>query len=391
MKKILIISPTPVYPVTSGNRARILEMCNYLFESNHEVHFWYIKVEGGDQIRMSEYFKGNFIAFDVDQKYTKSLIKKFAEKLVVLYKKFDTNLFFRNVFYGIVHNIDVDFLFTNMLSNRILDCANKTIFNTVIVEYIFLSKALEYFPKSVLKIIDTHDKFTDRYKIFLNNNQTPSWYSVYKKDEAKALNRAHIVWAIQNQEAEFFKSISKSIIKTIPCFSNKINHIPSFNYHSVLFVGSDNLINKVSILNYIENIHEKLVLLNPNYLLIVAGSVTKYINQSSKSITLISSYEENKDIYKLSNIVINPVLYGTGLKIKSFEAILYGKLLVTTEEGSKGLEDVFNGLDNALIKINDYNSMLEKLDQLLKNQELIERHLKKLPVPKIQTQISFEE
>ena len=48
------------------------------------------------------------------------------------------------------------------------------------------------------------------------------------------------------------------------------------------------------------------------------------------------------DYYKNIDIAINPVLYGSGLKIKTVEAIAYGIPLVTTRIGAQGLLDQSN-------------------------------------------------
>jgi glycosyltransferase involved in cell wall biosynthesis len=45
------------------------------------------------------------------------------------------------------------------------------------------------------------------------------------------------------------------------------------------------------------------------------------------------------DYYKSIDIAINPVLYGSGLKIKTVEAIAYGIPLVTTSVGAQGLRE----------------------------------------------------
>ena len=43
--------------------------------------------------------------------------------------------------------------------------------------------------------------------------------------------------------------------------------------------------------------------------------------------------------YRQAAVVINPVPYGSGLKIKSVEALAFGKCLVTSQAGVSGLED----------------------------------------------------
>lgn len=56
-----------------------------------------------------------------------------------------------------------------------------------------------------------------------------------------------------------------------------------------------------------------------------------------KRIHFIGFRESLEECYRAVDIVINPVRYGSGLKIKSVEALAFGRPLVTTPEGASGL------------------------------------------------------
>jgi glycosyltransferase involved in cell wall biosynthesis len=45
------------------------------------------------------------------------------------------------------------------------------------------------------------------------------------------------------------------------------------------------------------------------------------------------------DTYRRAAVVINPQRFGTGLSIKSVDALLHGRPLVTTASGARGLEE----------------------------------------------------
>jgi glycosyltransferase involved in cell wall biosynthesis len=71
------------------------------------------------------------------------------------------------------------------------------------------------------------------------------------------------------------------------------------------------------------------------------GSIVKEFQHIQQSDVLLQGFQEDlRDCYVNLDIVINPVYYGAGLKIKSVEALSYGLPLVTTEEGASGLEDL---------------------------------------------------
>lgn len=60
-------------------------------------------------------------------------------------------------------DIPYDGWYINGLGEQIALLCSRHNIDTVICSYIFQSKLLEYVPAYVLKIIDTHDMFTDRY------------------------------------------------------------------------------------------------------------------------------------------------------------------------------------------------------------------------------------
>jgi glycosyltransferase involved in cell wall biosynthesis len=59
----------------------------------------------------------------------------------------------------------------------------------------------------------------------------------------------------------------------------------------------------------------------------------------SPSLSKGRSFPTPGEYYKSIDIAINPVLYGSGLKIKTVEAIAYGIPLVTTSAGAQGLHE----------------------------------------------------
>ena len=67
--------------------------------------------------------------------------------------------------------------------------------------------------------------------------------------------------------------------------------------------------------------------------------------------------------YRQLDIVINPVRYGSGLKIKSVEALAHGLPLVTTREGARGLVH----LDGKALAIADTDTDFAKAIDSLTN------------------------
>lgn len=73
------------------------------------------------------------------------------------------------------------------------------------------------------------------------------------------------------------------------------------------------------------------------------------------------------DIYSRIDMLINPVRFGSGLKIKTVEALANGRPLVTTSEGARGLADAHG---SALLIADDATSFIDALDTLLNSRAL---------------------
>jgi glycosyltransferase involved in cell wall biosynthesis len=57
----------------------------------------------------------------------------------------------------------------------------------------------------------------------------------------------------------------------------------------------------------------------------------------------LGNLESLKDAYACATLVINPVKFGTGIPVKTIEALGYGKPVVATPAGIRGIERDFDG------------------------------------------------
>lgn len=347
MHKILIISPVPTHPQNAGNRSRIFTICDYIKKHGHELSFFYINKEKGDSVAMIEYF-GDSNYFEYSSNSTlKSNLKKifilnwfFSKVRQIISSRLINKLIPENL--DLKYNRLIDDYYDFNIDLFIKENLVKNKYTHVIVEYVVYSKALDNFDYSVVKIIDTHDVLSNRYELFLEQNKIPQWYSLFPNEEAKGLNRADIILAIQNKEQHYFESISNKkvfvlghITKILLAQKNIDNSIST-----IVFVGSDNKINIDGLNHFISTIFPKIVDELKSVRLLVAGTV---INRKTEiiehpNIVYHGKYKTNVEIYSLADVVIIPITYGTGLKIKTIDALSSGKAIVTFDEGISGLD-----------------------------------------------------
>ena len=325
-KRILVISPTPTHPSISGSRVRICMMISRMKALGHCVHFLHIEREPGDQVQMKNAWGKNYHKLSY-QLPKKSLFQRIRKKLKVL-----VNSESRYVF-------DIDDWWDDATNGSIESMSKQYHFDVVIVEYVFFSKALKCFPQGVLKVIDTHDIFSDRHQIYLNKGVTPQWFSTTKKGEKKALDRADLIIAIQDEEGDIFKQLTSKPVKTIGHF---VKLKPPGDYilsRKILYVASKNPINVQSIEWFISEIFKKIRRAVPDSELIMAGNICEIIPDVD-GLTKLGLVDNLESVYESAGVVVNPMLYGTGLKIKNVEALGYSKPLVTSPVGADGLEDM---------------------------------------------------
>ena len=74
-----------------------------------------------------------------------------------------------------------------------------------------------------------------------------------------------------------------------------------------------------------------------------------------------------KMIFLDASVVINPLQFGTGLKIKSIEALAMKRPLVTTPNGATGLEE---WADRAFLCARTHDEFAEAIIQIFKSNEL---------------------
>ncbi|OKH40342.1 hypothetical protein NIES2101_35030 [Calothrix sp. HK-06] len=357
-KKILIISPTPSHPQDAGNRARIYNLVLNLQKLGHDVHFLYIPHDTSDDHLMRQAWgsKLYFLPLIKLEHRKRSLVKRIIRKLMCSLSRYPT------------YPEAIDDWYDDSINKFLVKLQKQVKFDVVIVEYVFFSKALKYFAKGVLKIIDTHDIFANRQEMYQKNGLEYFWYSTTAKHEAKGLRRADLIIAIQQEEEEYFKSIVEKRVITVGHTvslrrpEKKLTK-PNLN---ILYIASNNENNIHGISYFISEVLPKLRAKLPDVQLLIGGKISEVIKYVDGCINL--GYIDNLDeVYNTADIVINPILFGTGLKVKSIEALGQSKVLVTTLEGAKGLEA---GANKAFLIAKDADEFTHYLIEVFTNPTL---------------------
>ncbi|MDK9710949.1 glycosyltransferase family 4 protein [Acidaminobacter sp.] len=326
--KILMISPCPMHPSNQGNRARVRSLCHAIQLAGHEVDFLNVIMEAGDTdkdrlfVGDSHYHSVEFNFNEAPLSIVRRFVKKFTDRQFMFYV-----------------NNGLDDYCSIKTVNFVKDLDQVRGYDVLWVEYIFFSRILEHFGCEKLKVLDTHDRFTDRYKLYIQNHMPYRWFSVSGEDEKKALLRADVIIAIQEEEGRIFEHLIEGQRRvSVIGHHVTLSKLPLSNPKAMLFLASGNDLNIMTIQHFIKEIFPMVRREVSDAELIIAGSVCNHLQVEAAGIRMIGIVETLETAYAMADIVINPISKGTGLKIKNVEALAFHRALVTSSNGAEGLD-----------------------------------------------------
>ena len=317
--QILVTSPIPSHPQNHGNRARVFSLCKTLQNRGYAIHFVYGGLEGlseEQELAMRECWEHVYIVQP----------KKGARKQSR-----------RN------HHLIDDWYVPEVsdITARILSIWK---IDYCLANYVWFSRWLDDVPASIPKYLDTHDMFADRHKRLRADGMEPSWYNTTKREEAKALKRADCVLAIQSTEASFFEKLTKTKVRTLGHYV-PANYLPqpstARDKLKVGYLASNNPINQHALSELTKELNKQPELLD-RFSFELAGAICGSGVAQDIPFTKHGFVESAESFYADMDIILNPNLGGTGLKIKSVEALAYGKPLLATFDAMIGIPSPYN-------------------------------------------------
>ncbi|MGN6493961.1 MAG: glycosyltransferase [Agriterribacter sp.] len=348
-KKILVLSSEPSHPAYSGNRICILNYVQALKELGYEVYFLWIAnfdARKEEKVQTAEYWKDKLFVYHKNQFHR--VVESFRR---ILHFK-------RTGYYDVDDFYPVGF---TSFFKKVLKSQN---FDSVIINYIFYSKVAAYVT-SQKTVLFTHDVFTNKFQ-----HTGSKWFSVTANDEAKALNRVDTILAIQENEAIFYKYLTRKPVLTVYSYF-PLHPLPFVGNKNILYIAGPNQYNLEAITWFIDNVFTTLSERIPGVKLIVGGRICSKLEGKYGNLSAVSFYgdvEELAKFYSLGDIVINPTFNGTGLKIKTFEALAFSKVVVCHSHNQIG---IFNEQNAPLFIADDVQTYLEHFSTLFSSAQVI--------------------
>lgn len=349
--ELLVVSPTPTWPLDHGNRKRIHAVCRALKDRGAVIHFLYYPSEGDWRLQ-----------------YPKEAERKMRQQWDYYYR-ITPSVPLHMSAKGDSHTIDE--WWDDAIGNELEWLTERNRFDAMIVNYSWLSKALTFAPKGCLRVLDTHDRFSGRGGLLEANGIEKEFFHTSQKEEFRALERADLVWAIKREEEDFFRKLLETYEheepakpKTVPLPEEEEEEddydyaatevdtllfveeregfefrLPSKRngYLTVGIVGAYNNINLVNTRAFLDAALPVFEKYTAPVRVLIAGSMCRGLQDIRHPfVEQLGRVESLDDFYGRLDIALVPMTFSTGLKIKAGEALGYGVPLIAHEHAFEG-------------------------------------------------------
>ncbi|TCZ66880.1 glycosyltransferase family protein [Roseicella aquatilis] len=307
--RILVVSPAPSHPADQGNSARIQAMGAALMARGITCDFLYYATEGCSPAQ-------------------REAMAGFWHRLHVLPPVPTGGM-------GLPGLWAIDDWCDISLVEQVVALQRQWRYDAVLVNYVWMSRVLEAVPDA-FRIIDTHDLFGDRHLVALEAGIDPSWFFTTVAEEGRGLARADLVIAIQDEEAVTLRGRSPTPVVTL-------GHLPPLRFLESLprrqvrapfgYFGSANPWNVASV-----RAMDALLAAEEGLSWLLAGRILR-----RRDLVLASAPQRLEQVpepevfYAAVDCVLNPMVPGTGLKIKTVEALAHGLPILGTVHAFSGL------------------------------------------------------
>jgi hypothetical protein len=208
-----------------------------------------------------------------------------------------------------------------------------------VAHHVWTSLILSVLPDYTTKYLFMHDNFAGRAALYAGQGLDPStaWFSVSEEEQNRGMRRADVIFAVQDEEAAYFRSrVDKPVIVIGVPFP--VTDLPERGRISGIgWLASDNPNNRHAF-NALSAAWERNAFLNNTCEMVIGGRITKFLpRRLPRGMVNFGVVRDTKDFYEAVDLAINPDMTGTGIKIKTLEALSFGRPLVCTTFAARGL------------------------------------------------------
>jgi len=262
------------------------------------------------------------------------------------------------------------FMSSNGYGRRLEKLVGDREFDVVIIEYIHSSYFLNFLNGEPKIILDAHDIISERAEEFKKfNYSAEAIYELPEAQEREILDIYDHVIAIcgpDKQKLDTMLSAEKVLLCPHPVPA--VGHVTRDVVANISFVASAYLPNRDSVNYFIRECWPSITTKYPHVRLAIYGTVCGSVEVAgNENISLMGFVPDLNSIYEKADIMINPIRFGAGMKIKNIEALAHGIPLITTTHGARGLEPV---IGKAFFTADTPADFIVALSSLIENYQL---------------------
>jgi glycosyltransferase involved in cell wall biosynthesis len=327
---VIVVTEKQLFPIDEGNRARIVTMVQALRSFGFRVVLVARRPIGSRAALRTRWFVDKFISVDTD---------RFSAGSPLAY---DCAAFFDPLRAAVRRFAPV----------------------AVIVEYIWMAPCLDVVESGILRVVDTLDLMHVRRRF--RDVLSHIWVDCSDEEERLLLEKADAILAIQAREMERFRTLvpSRRVIYLPHCVPIQPTP-PARAQQVVAIVASDNPGNVEGFNAFVTQGWPRVRRRHPQAELRIFGPLASKA-AAGEGIVRIGYSRDLTRAYGEATVLINPVRFGTGLKIKTVEALGRGKAVVTTSCGAEGLD---SGAGSAFVVADDMEQFADEICMLFENEQ----------------------
>jgi hypothetical protein len=342
--RVLVLSPTPSHPQDYGNRKRIYRVCRSLSDKGASV---------------------TFLHYAAEAEWRNAIPSKPLADMAATWEQYFTIAPSKGVHpdaKGWTH--DIDEWWDESIGDFLKWIFSIQKFDAFIVNYSWLSKAFEYCPSTVFKILDTHDKLSGRRDVLARFGIDPEFFYTTEDQETVALGRANLIWAIKEEERSSFQRMTSQPICVVPHVDPL--HRPTApmpdpdGYFRVGVIGARNNINRINLSHFLDRAIPIFKRAFAPVKLMLAGSMCDMLEGwEGPFVKICGRVPDIDDFYNSVDCVAIPMQFSTGLKIKTGEAISAGVPVLSLAHAFEGYETT-----NPLHRIESFEKLAHEIVSL---------------------------
>lgn len=319
--EILVVTPTPTHPQDYGNRKRIFEICSELKKQGANIHLVHYASE-----------------HDWRTQRPKSA-ERDMNAAWASYQLIAPSRPLHEAARGLDHEIDE--WADPALSGYIRWICSVRKFDAVIVNYTWMSFCFDSVPKGVFRILDTNDVFSNRRAMLQRQDIAPEFFYTTEAEEAKAVARADLVWAIKHSEKIILDRLgAKACITLLHAEPERgwWTSPPSRDgWLRVGVIGARNNVNRRNLEMFLEAaipVFESYA--SPVKVIIAGGCSDDFNGHRHPNVEVMGRVADIAEFYRGVDVAATPMQFGTGLKIKVSEAFASGAPLISHVHATEG-------------------------------------------------------